>query len=174
MVDGGMTCLEKGADIKQIEKANLDLGFPIGSMGLLQLLGASTILKIQKNLNKIWPDRFKNYKGLQRMVAEKKNKVFIQSEKQLKADPEVSNIWQRKNHTLASNEINEIVMTRLTTEIYHLLNEGIVESYKDVDTGMILGVDWPFFNGGITALLDDNGYSEKALGRKIRKIFKSG
>lgn len=170
MVEGGMICLEKGADFKQVEEANLDLGFPIGSMGVLQFLGASAMLNMQKIMNDAWPERFKNCEGLKHMVAEKKNMIFIPSEKQIKVDPEVAGIWPRGNCTLTDNEINEIVMTRLAVEIDCLLKEGVVENYKDVDTGMILGAGWPFFNGGITVLLDHKGYSEKALGRKLMAI----
>ncbi|WP_300456143.1 3-hydroxyacyl-CoA dehydrogenase NAD-binding domain-containing protein [Desulfobacula sp.] len=167
MVEGGMTCLEKGACFEQVEKANLDLGFPIGSMGVWQSSGASAMLNMLKTMADVWPERFNGREGLQRIVAQKKNMIFIPSDRQITLDPEVADIWPRGNVCLTDNEINEIVMTRLAVEIDCLLNEGVVESYKDVDTAMLLGAGWPFFNGGITGLLDHNGYSEKVLGRKF-------
>ena len=164
MVEGGMTCIEKGADFEQVEEANLDLGFPIGSMGVLQSSGTSAMLKMMADA---WPERFVSCEGIERIVAQKKNMIFIPSDRQITIDPEVADIWPRGNACLTDNEINEIVMTRLAVEIDCLLKEGVVASYKDVDTAMLLGAGWPFFNGGITGLLDHNGYSEKILGRKL-------
>jgi hypothetical protein len=43
----------------------------------------------------------------------------------------------------------------------------VVAAAADVDTTLILGAGWPFFLGGITKYLDDEGVSERIVGRKL-------
>jgi 3-hydroxyacyl-CoA dehydrogenase len=57
------------------------------------------------------------------------------------------------------DEIREAVLAALADEVRHMLEEGVVESPKDVDTALILGAGFPFFMGGLTKQLDRAGYS---------------
>ena len=52
--------------------------------------------------------------------------------------------------TRSIEEIREAVLEALADEIRHMLEEGVVESPKDVDTALILGAGFPFFMGGLT------------------------
>jgi 3-hydroxyacyl-CoA dehydrogenase len=51
------------------------------------------------------------------------------------------------------------VLAALADEVRHMLEEGVVESPKDVDTALILGAGFPFFMGGLTKRLDEAGCS---------------
>ena len=55
-------------------------------------------------------------------------------------------------------EIRDAVLEALADEVGHMLGEGVVESPKDVDTALILGAGFPFFMGGLTPYLRENGY----------------
>jgi 3-hydroxyacyl-CoA dehydrogenase/enoyl-CoA hydratase/carnithine racemase len=57
------------------------------------------------------------------------------------------------------DEIREAVLEALADEIGHILEEGVVESPKDVDAALILGAGFPFFMGGLTPYLREHGYS---------------
>jgi 3-hydroxyacyl-CoA dehydrogenase/enoyl-CoA hydratase/carnithine racemase len=57
------------------------------------------------------------------------------------------------------DEIREAVLAALADEVRHMLEEGVVESPKDIDTALILGAGFPFFMGGLTPRLDQAGYS---------------
>ena len=57
------------------------------------------------------------------------------------------------------DEIRDAVLEALADEVGHLLEEGVVESPKDVDTALILGAGFPFFMGGLTPYLREHGYS---------------
>ena len=59
------------------------------------------------------------------------------------------------------------VLTALTVEIGHMLDEEVVAGVSQIDLCMILGAGWPFASGGIAPYLDRNGYSEKVLGRRL-------
>ena len=56
-------------------------------------------------------------------------------------------------------EIRDAVLEALADELSHLLEEGVVDSPKDVDTALILGAGFPFFMGGLTPYLREHGYS---------------
>jgi len=45
----------------------------------------------------------------------------------------------------------------MADEIRHLLDEGVVTEPADVDACLILGAGWPFFLGGVTPYLRDEG-----------------
>jgi 3-hydroxyacyl-CoA dehydrogenase/enoyl-CoA hydratase/carnithine racemase len=168
MMDGVMACLDEGADFQQTDNAVVELGFPMSPFVLLQLVGPAVGMHVQETLHAAWPDRFRVYEGLKWMVANKKTGLYILTEKGFEIDPEITANWPQGARRYADDEIREQVLVRVAVEIDQILKEGVVASYKDVDTGMIMGTGWPFFNGGITALLDHDGYSEKALGRRIQ------
>jgi len=56
-------------------------------------------------------------------------------------------------------EIRAAVLEALADEVGHILEEGVVESPKDIDAALILGAGFPFFMGGLTPYLTENGYS---------------
>jgi 3-hydroxyacyl-CoA dehydrogenase len=51
------------------------------------------------------------------------------------------------------------VLEALADEVGHLLEEGVVASPKDVDAALLLGAGFPFFMGGLTPYLRENGYT---------------
>jgi len=56
-------------------------------------------------------------------------------------------------------ETRDAVLSALADEVGHVLGEGVVESPKDIDAALILGAGFPFFMGGLTPYLRDQGYS---------------
>jgi 3-hydroxyacyl-CoA dehydrogenase len=67
-------------------------------------------------------------------------------------------------------ELLEAAREALADETRHLLEEGVVESAKDVDAALLLGAGFPFFLGGITKHLDQTGVSERVLGRPLAEV----
>ena len=66
----------------------------------------------------------------------------------------------------SAEEIRDAVLEALADEIGHLLEEGVVGSPKDVDTALILGAGFPFFMGGLTPYLRQNGYTFELSARQ--------
>ena len=161
MMDGVLKCVDDGAPFKQVDKAVVELGFPMEPFALLSLVGPAIALHVQETLNAAWPDRFPINQGLKNMVSKKKVSVYQGAD----VDPEVKEGWPQGDKQFTDEEIQQRVLERLTQEIGLTLEEGIVESPKDVDTAMIMGAGWPFFMGGITIYLDQKGYSTKVLGK---------
>ena len=63
-------------------------------------------------------------------------------------------------------EIRDAVLEALADEIGHLLEEGVVASPKDVDAALLLGAGFPFFMGGLTPYLRENGYTFELTARQ--------
>jgi 3-hydroxyacyl-CoA dehydrogenase/enoyl-CoA hydratase/carnithine racemase len=57
------------------------------------------------------------------------------------------------------DETRDAVLAALADEVAHILDEGVVESPKDIDTALLLGAGFPFFMGGLTPYLREAGYS---------------
>jgi 3-hydroxyacyl-CoA dehydrogenase/enoyl-CoA hydratase/carnithine racemase len=75
-----------------------------------------------------------------------------------------------KGPTRSVDEIREAVLEALADEVRHMLEEGVVESPKDIDTALILGAGFPFFMGGLTKHLDQVGVSDRVAGRPFAEI----
>jgi 3-hydroxyacyl-CoA dehydrogenase/enoyl-CoA hydratase/carnithine racemase len=63
-------------------------------------------------------------------------------------------------------EIRDAVLEALADEVGHILEEGVVDSPKHVDTALILGAGFPFFMGGLTPYLREHGYSFELSARQ--------
>ena len=63
-------------------------------------------------------------------------------------------------------EIRDAVLEALADEVGHLLEEGVVASPKDVDAALLLGAGFPFFMGGLTPYLRENGYTFELTARQ--------
>jgi len=165
--DGIFKCIDEGADFMQVDNAIHDLGYPMSPFTLAGLVGPAIALHVQETLNKSWPDRFPVSAGLKNLVAKGKKSLLVFTDKGVDIDPEIKAGWPQGNKKLTDDEIREVVLSRVAVEIRHILDEGVVASPKDVDTGVIMGAGWPFFMGGITPYLDYKGISEKATGKKF-------
>ena len=165
--DGIFKCIDEGADFMQVDNAVHDLGYPMSPFTLAGLVGPAIALHVQETLNKYFPDRFPVSVGLKNLVAKGKKNLLVFTDKGVDIDPEIKADWPQGNKKFTDDEIREVVLSRVAVEIRHILDEGVVASPKDVDTGMIMGAGWPFFMGGITPYLDYKGISEKATGKKF-------
>ena len=65
------------------------------------------------------------------------------------------------------DEIYEAILEALADEARHLLDEGVVASAGEIDACLILGAGFPFFRGGLTKYLDQEGVSTRVSGRPL-------
>ncbi len=168
MTDGVQQCIDEGAGFVQADNAVAELGFPMSPFTLAALVGPAIMLHVQETLNAAWPERFPVHQGLKWAVDNKKaNILTFTPQGTIDVDPEISDHWPRGQKAFTDDEIREKVMSRVAQEIKLMLDEGVIESPKDLDTAMIMGAGWPFFMGGATVYLDQVGISEKVNGRKF-------
>ncbi|HMB18203.1 MAG TPA: 3-hydroxyacyl-CoA dehydrogenase NAD-binding domain-containing protein [Gaiellaceae bacterium] len=144
-----MDALEHGNTVEETDEAILRLGMPMAPSVLLQMVGPPVANHVLQTLNEAYPDRFPLSETLAN-YAEGKDEIAV-----------------RGNTRRSVEEIQQAVLEAIADEIRHMLDEGVVENAKDVDTALLLGAGWPFFLGGITKFLDQTGVSERVSGQPL-------
>ncbi len=160
--------VDEGATFQQVDDAALALGLPMAPFELLGLVGPAVAYHVGETMHKAWPDRFPVNEHMGQMVAAKLPMIYDGFGPAKQVNSKVAEIWtDRGDKEFVKEEILDRLLTNLTLEIDYILKEKVVSDPKDIDTAMILGAGWPFFNGGITLYLDVVGYTPKVL----QKVF---
>jgi 3-hydroxyacyl-CoA dehydrogenase/enoyl-CoA hydratase/carnithine racemase len=160
--------VDEGADFHEVDEAVSSLGLPMAPFDLLAFVGTAVAFHVLETCHKAWPDRFPINDNLKKMVDAKVTNIFNGMGPGKTLNPKVAEIFSNRGEKkFVKEEIVDRILTNLTLEIDKILKEKVVADAKDVDTAMILGAGWPFFNGGITLYLDVVGYTPKVL----QKVF---
>jgi len=163
-----MQMLDEGASFQQIDDAVLSLGVPMAPFELLAMVGPAVAFHVLESCNKAWPERFPISERFRQAIAQNVTHIYQGAGPMKKLDPKVVEIWKDKgDKEFIKEEIVNRILTSLTIEIDHTLKDKVVADPRDIDTAMIMGAGWPFFNGGITLFLDVEGYTPKIL----QKVF---
>jgi 3-hydroxyacyl-CoA dehydrogenase len=147
-----MDALEQGNTVDETDEAILRLGMPMAPSVLLQMVGPRVANHVLQTLNEAYPDRFPLSETLAN-YAEGGDEIAVRGEARRSVE-----------------EIQRAALEAIADEVRHLLEEGVVESARDVDTALLLGAGWPFFLGGITKYLDQTGVSERVAGQPFAEL----
>jgi hypothetical protein len=118
---------------------------------LLQLVGPKVANHVRHQLHDSWPDRFPLSKTLESLAAG-------------------GDVVVVEHAPRSVEELHEAVLEALADEARHILEDGVVAEAADIDTCLILGAGFPFWLGGITKHLDQEGMSERVVGRPLAEI----
>jgi 3-hydroxyacyl-CoA dehydrogenase/enoyl-CoA hydratase/carnithine racemase len=141
-----MDALENGNTVEETDEAVLSLGLPMAPSVLLQMVGPRVAHHVLETLNASYPERFPLSPTLSNF-ADGKDEVVLRGDARRSVE-----------------QIREDALEAVADEIRHVLDEGVVPAAADVDACLILGAGYPFFLGGITKHLDQEGISERLLG----------
>ncbi|KRD44975.1 3-hydroxyacyl-CoA dehydrogenase [Cellulomonas sp. Root930] len=165
--------VEKGTPVEVADRALRPLGLPMPPFELFDLVGPAVGLHVLTSLREELGDRFPRSPGLEKLVAEGTTVVLPARAKGLPkpVDPAIQAVFDSSRETtgtpLDQAGVLDSVLTALTVEVGHMLEEGVVATPQQIDLCMILGAGWGFHLGGLTPYLDRTGYSERVLGRRI-------
>lgn len=165
--------IENGTPVEVADEALYPLGFPMPTFELFDLVGPAVGLHVLTSLREDLGDRFPTSAGLEKIVAEGTRVVLDAPARGLHkpVDPAIQEAFgparAGQPGVLDGPGVLDSVLTALTVEIGHMLEEGVVAGPQQIDLCMILGAGWGFHTGGITPYLDRTGYSEKVLGRRL-------
>ena len=135
-----MDALEHGNTVEETDEAILRLGLPMAPSVLLAMVGPRVANHVLVTLHEAYPDRFPLSPTLANYADGNDEIVVVEH-----AAADAS----RRSRATSSR--------RSPTRSGHLLDEGVVADPADVDACLILGAGWPFFLGGITPYLRDEG-----------------
>ena len=140
-----MDALEHGNTVEETDEAMLRLGLPMAPSVLLAMVGPRVANHVLVTLHESYPDRFPLSPTLAGYAEGKDDVIVVEARRR------------------TVEEITRDVLEAVADEIGHLLAEGVVSEPADVDACLILGAGWPFFLGGITPYLRDEGITDSSI-----------
>ena len=161
--------LSEGASMDDIDKAALAFGMPMGPIALQDFVGLDTAYYAGNVMLKAYSDRAVAVPIIADLVkagrlGQKSGAGFRAYDAKGKArpDPAVAPFLERHrtgDHVPTAAEITDRLFLAMLLEAIRVLDEGIVRDPADVDMGLILGIGFPPFRGGILRWADTEGPS---------------
>jgi 3-hydroxyacyl-CoA dehydrogenase/enoyl-CoA hydratase/3-hydroxybutyryl-CoA epimerase/3-hydroxyacyl-CoA dehydrogenase/enoyl-CoA hydratase/3-hydroxybutyryl-CoA epimerase/enoyl-CoA isomerase len=162
-----LALLEEGASPRAIDKAALAFGMPMGPITLEDVVGLDTSLYAGRVVNTAFADRAKDSRILDELVkagrlGQKTGAGFYSYAKGSRGadDPAFAAILEKcrtGKREISQDEIIDRLFLPMLTEASRIVTEGIVREPADVDMGLILGIGFPPFRGGLLRWADSLG-----------------
>ncbi len=160
-------CLLEGNRFEAIDRALEEFGWPVGPFKLLDEVGIDVGAHVSRDLHLAFPDRVPSPEAIVAMVASgrkgrKAKRGFYRYDASGKSEGPDASVyaelpgWCADPEARASEAATRI-MAVLADECVRCLEEGIVASPDEADTGLVLGLGFPPFRGGMFRWLDDEG-----------------
>jgi 3-hydroxyacyl-CoA dehydrogenase/enoyl-CoA hydratase/3-hydroxybutyryl-CoA epimerase len=158
---------DDGYSISQIDKAAVEFGMPMGPFRLLDEIGLDTGAKVADVIAAAFP-HMKVLPTIQDMVSKgylgrKNNKGFYNYDLKGKALGVRSefNTPSKNPGPEADKYIQDRLILPMMAEAVMALDEGVVATVRDLDLGLIFGIGFPPFRGGLLRWVSNEG--EKAI-----------
>ena len=170
--------LEEGASIKKVDRAATKFGMPMGPITLYDTVGLDVAVHAGGVMKAAFPDRVEPSAILPAMLeadrrGKKNGKGFFDyttdKKGRQKAQPsdEVDKIIQSASRSPAGEvDLTERLFLPMLLEATRLIEDGIVNDVRDVDLGLIYGIGFPPFRGGLFCWADTIGSA--ALVEKLK------
>jgi 3-hydroxyacyl-CoA dehydrogenase/enoyl-CoA hydratase/3-hydroxybutyryl-CoA epimerase/3-hydroxyacyl-CoA dehydrogenase/enoyl-CoA hydratase/3-hydroxybutyryl-CoA epimerase/enoyl-CoA isomerase len=171
--------LEEGAEPRAIDKAATAFGMPMGPITLNDVVGNDTALYAGQVVNTAFADRAASSRILEELVkagrlGQKSGAGFYSYAKDPKRgsdDPAFTALLDRcrtrSPRKIEADEITDRLFLPMLLEATRCLAEGIVRDPADVEMGLILGIGFPAWRGGILTWGQSLGIEEVL--RRLKK-----
>jgi 3-hydroxyacyl-CoA dehydrogenase/enoyl-CoA hydratase/3-hydroxybutyryl-CoA epimerase/3-hydroxyacyl-CoA dehydrogenase/enoyl-CoA hydratase/3-hydroxybutyryl-CoA epimerase/enoyl-CoA isomerase len=157
-----------GASIKEIDRAATSFGMPMGPIALYDMVGLDTAMYAGRTMWEAFPDRVIASPLVPAMVKQGRlgqkagRGFFSYQNKRGKAeeDPAVLKIveaYRRGQKRFTREELTNRLFLPMLLEATRMLAERIVRDVRDVDLGLIFGLGFPPFKGGLLYWADTLG-----------------
>ncbi|MBN1406618.1 MAG: enoyl-CoA hydratase/isomerase family protein [Calditrichaceae bacterium] len=159
-----VSLLESGQSMQTIDSVMRKFGMPMGPIELLDEVGIDVAVKVAKILQKTMADRMAESDLLLKMLEDgrlgKKTKkgFYIYTTGKKANDPRVVKLIAVKDKTyLSDDQLIQRMTYPMINEAARCLDEGIAQSARDVDIGMIFGTGFAPFRGGLLRYAESEG-----------------
>lgn len=159
-LDEAARLLLEGTSAEAIDAAMLDFGMPMGPCRLLDEVGFDVAAKVSAVMQAAFPDRMAPCELFAAMAEAKalgqKTGGGIYGRNGTGDGPGravVAALRARRGtpaRPASRTELLQRLIYPLVDEAYRCLDEGIVQSEDDLDLGLVMGIGFPPFTGGIT------------------------
>jgi 3-hydroxyacyl-CoA dehydrogenase/enoyl-CoA hydratase/3-hydroxybutyryl-CoA epimerase/3-hydroxyacyl-CoA dehydrogenase/enoyl-CoA hydratase/3-hydroxybutyryl-CoA epimerase/enoyl-CoA isomerase len=177
-LNAALELLSLGVTIAEVDRQALQFGMPIGPLALYDLVGFDTALHAGRTMWEAFPNRFtaspilpalmkagrlgqKNGQGFYRYVSQNPTP---------RLDPvaeQIVSTYIKTKLELSPDQITWRLILPMLMEAVRTLEEGIVSDPREVDAGLIYGLGFPAFRGGLLFWADQQG------AHKLQEIVES-
>ena len=162
--EAGYLLLE-GVSMKDIDAAALNFGMPMGPCRLLDEVGLDVAVKVSKVMHeglgeRAHPSKFSNLLVDKKFYGKKSAKGFyLYDEKGKVTGPntEIEELFPSTKKKMSETDLQMRLFLPMINEAAMILNEGIVNRAEEVDLGLIFGIGFPPFRGGLLRYADSEG-----------------
>ncbi len=165
-----LVLLEEGAEPRAVDQAATVFGMPMGPITLYDVVGLDTALFAGRVIQAAFPERTVISNLLEELVSlgrlgQKTAAGFYKYPKGLKGedDPSLATILarhRRQTRTFTIEELQRRLFLPMVTEASRVLAESIVRDPVDLDMGLILGIGFPAWRGGLLRWVDATGVGQ--------------
>jgi 3-hydroxyacyl-CoA dehydrogenase/enoyl-CoA hydratase/3-hydroxybutyryl-CoA epimerase len=157
--------LEEGVSIKDLDQAALNFGMPMGPCRLLDEVGIDVAVKVAKVMyeglgERAHPSKFSAKLSEKNFLGKKTSKGFyLYDEKGKVSGPnsDVEALLPKEKKKMTETDIQMRLFLPMINEAAAILKDGIVATAADVDLGLIFGIGFPPFRGGLLRYADSEG-----------------
>lgn len=161
--------IAEGAEIKMIETVAKKFGMPMGPITLYDMVGLDTAFYAGRTMWEAYPDRIAASPILPALVkagrlGQKSGLGFFSYQnKRRRPEPDpalakfVDPYKRAETRSFTPDEIHDRLFLPMLLEATRVLEEGIVRDVRDVDLGLIFGLGFPPFKGGLLFWADSLG-----------------
>ena len=160
-----------GASMLEIDKAAVAFGMPMGPIALYDMVGLDTAMYAGKTMWEAFPDRIVASPIIPAMVKAgrlgQKSKLGFYSYQGKKgkaqSDPAADAIaanYRRGDAKFSKDQIADRLILPMLLEATRVLEEKLVRDVRDVDLGLVFGIGFPPFRGGLLFWADAVGLDQ--------------
>lgn len=157
--------LEEGVSVKDIDQAALNFGMPMGPCRLLDEVGIDVAVKVAKVMydglgERAHPSKFSLKLSEKNFLGKKNSKGFYLYDEKGKVtgqNPEVDPLLPAEKKKMSEADLQMRLFLPMINEAAMILKDGIVTTAADVDLGLIFGIGFPPFRGGLLRYADSEG-----------------
>ena len=157
--------VEEGNAIERVDGAMVRFGMPVGLIRLADEIGIDVTYKICSGMG-ISQETLKNIVASGRHGLNKSGKgLFL---KDGSVDPEVLPlILKRPQRETSEENIQKELITVMVKAASNILNGKVVADHRMIDVGMIWGIGFPSYRGGLLSWSDLTGLSGELFGKNF-------
>ena len=157
--------LAEGVSVEDIDRAITNFGMPMGACRLMDEVGIDVLVKVGDIMHDGLGERAKPSE-LSRQIYEagfygkKNNKGFYKYDekgKHTEVNDDILKVLPKKRKKMDERTIQMRVFLPMINEAANILQDGIVDDAATVDLGLIYGIGFPPFRGGLLKYADSEG-----------------
>ncbi|WP_149525697.1 3-hydroxyacyl-CoA dehydrogenase NAD-binding domain-containing protein [Sphingobacterium hotanense] len=159
----GISMIQEGIPLEQIEGAARLAGFGVGPLAVLDEITLDLMVKVYEQLPKLHASQQRTLSYLKKLIAEgrsgrRSGKGFYDypadgGKKQNWQDPEIA----VSKDIPSTEDLKKRLLHVVALDSYRCLNEGILSKAIDGDIGSIFGLGYPPHTGGVFGHIDQVG-----------------